>query len=220
MYNITLICTVHKENGKCNSEELHKIIEIINPEKIFEEIPYSTFTENYKEQSENILEINAIKNYLERNQVDQIPIDSYGLTNSQQKDFDYMLEQVFRKSIEYREILNTQSVLENHYGFRFLNSNKCNQQMHKVKDLIGNVIKNINNERLSCIYKLWNEIDEKREYEMINNIYKYSYQHRYNKALFLIGSGHRKSIIKKIQEYKRKEKLKLNWRFNSYKNLL
>jgi hypothetical protein len=220
MYNITLICTVHKENGKCNYRELNKIIEIINPDIIFEEIPYSIFTENYKEQSKNILEINAIKNYLEKHQVIQIPVDRYGLSNSQQKDFDYMFEKIVRKSSEYRELLKNHSVLENQYGFEFLNSNKCIQLMQKINDLIGNVIKDINNERLFCAYKLWKETNEKRENIMINNIYKYSYQHRYNKAIFLIGSGHRKSTIKKIQVYKRKEKLKLNWRFNSYKNIL
>jgi hypothetical protein len=52
MYNITLICTVHRENGKCNSEELYNIIEKINPEIIFEEIPYFMYIENYKEFSE------------------------------------------------------------------------------------------------------------------------------------------------------------------------
>jgi len=41
MYNITLVCTAHKPLGNCNSEELYKIIEKINPEVIFEEIDFS-----------------------------------------------------------------------------------------------------------------------------------------------------------------------------------
>jgi len=36
VYNITLINSVHKKLGKCNSNELYKIIERIQPEVIFE----------------------------------------------------------------------------------------------------------------------------------------------------------------------------------------
>ncbi len=39
MYSITLISTAHSEYGKCNSDELYKIIESITPELIFEELP-------------------------------------------------------------------------------------------------------------------------------------------------------------------------------------
>ena len=40
---IVLISTVHQEIGKCNSEELYKIIESINPDVIFLE----EFKNNY-----------------------------------------------------------------------------------------------------------------------------------------------------------------------------
>jgi hypothetical protein len=43
MYNITLVCTKHKESGNCNSLELHKIIKAIKPEIIFEELSHSNF---------------------------------------------------------------------------------------------------------------------------------------------------------------------------------
>jgi hypothetical protein len=43
MYNITVISTDHTESGKCNSDELYKIIKSINPEVIFEEMPNSLF---------------------------------------------------------------------------------------------------------------------------------------------------------------------------------
>jgi len=49
MYNITLIGTIHWENGKCNPDELHKILEDINPEVIFDELPSSSFDMYYSE---------------------------------------------------------------------------------------------------------------------------------------------------------------------------
>jgi len=39
MQNVILISTEHLDSGKCNSDELLKIIETINPEVIFEEQP-------------------------------------------------------------------------------------------------------------------------------------------------------------------------------------
>ena len=48
MYNIILLSTKHIESGKCNSFELYKIIETINPEIIFEEIPPSKFDAVYE----------------------------------------------------------------------------------------------------------------------------------------------------------------------------
>jgi hypothetical protein len=47
MYSITLVCTRHEELGKCHSNELHQIIETINLDVIFEEIPPSFFDKYY-----------------------------------------------------------------------------------------------------------------------------------------------------------------------------
>jgi len=46
---------------------------------------------------------------------------------------------------------------------------------------------------------------------MLQNIYNYSKDNQYNQAIVLIGSGHRKSIIEKIEKYKIQESIKLNW---------
>jgi len=54
MYNITLISTRHDELGKCNSNELYKIIESVDPELIFEGIPSSYFNKYYIHKSRNI----------------------------------------------------------------------------------------------------------------------------------------------------------------------
>ena len=52
-----MACTRHDEVGKCNSNELYKIIESINPELIFEEIPPSYFDEYYMRKTRNNLEV-------------------------------------------------------------------------------------------------------------------------------------------------------------------
>jgi hypothetical protein len=48
---------------------------------------------------------------------------------------------------------------------------------------------------------------------MLQNIYAYSMRHSYEKVIFTIGAGHRKSPLQKIKDIEIKSKLKLNWIF-------
>jgi len=47
----------------------------------------------------------------------------------------------------------------------------------------------------------------------IGYIYNYSKIHQYNRALFICGAEHRKSIIQMIPETEEGEKIKLNWTY-------
>ncbi len=44
MHNIIFVSTMHNEIGNCNAEELHKIIERLNPEVIFLEAVDETYS--------------------------------------------------------------------------------------------------------------------------------------------------------------------------------
>lgn len=195
--------------------ELHKIIEEISPEIIFEELSYSLFDESYKEKKLITLETNAIKKYLQNHNIEHIPVDTYNLPNSYHQELDYMYNRVINnnkiESHHLRNLLNKQSLLEMHHGFSYLNSNQNDELFEEVTILREKILKNINDENLFRIDRLEKVVIEKREYEIINNIHNYSKEHIYNQALLFIGSGHRKSIIKKIEKYELKEKIKLNW---------
>ena len=52
---------------------------------------------------------------------------------------------------------------------------------------------------------------DNRENAMLQNIYNYSKENLYNQAVFLLGCGHRKSIISKIAEYEKLSTVKLYW---------
>ena len=103
--------------------------------------------------------------------------------------------------------------MENQCGFSFLNSNQNDEIFEEIKILKVRVLNAINAETLFSIDRLEKEIIENREHEIINNIYNYSNDHIYTQALLFIGSGHRKSMMQKIQEYESNENLKLNWTF-------
>jgi hypothetical protein len=80
--------------------------------------------------------------------------------------------------------------------FAFLNSKRCIELNENKKIEEENLMQFVNNRGfLLPIYKLFYEEQDKREYEMIKNIYNYSKENQYNQAVFLIGSGHRKSIV-------------------------
>jgi hypothetical protein len=225
MCNITLICSPHHEYGMCNSNELYKIIETINPEIIFEEITLSLFDACYKEQSvRNSLEANAIKKYLQKHQIEHIPvdIDKYDLKNLNKKDIDFMfyLSNKIDNNVEYHNLQNEFDLLLSQRGFAYLNSDQCSEMFDKQHRLEENIVKNSSDDKLFYADKLWKEIHGERENGMINNIYSYSKEHRFNRGLFIIGAAHKKSIINKIQKRAGTESVKLNWNYSNYTNIL
>ncbi|MCL2312292.1 MAG: hypothetical protein FWC41_07385 [Firmicutes bacterium] len=213
MHNITLLCTKHKECGNCNLDELYKIIESISPEIIFEELPYSTFQKLYQENTPTLLlETNAIRKYIQNHKIKVIPVDTYEIENkySVKKDFDYLFDILYHNN-EYRELNELLSLMVNQYGYPYLNSNQCDELFLHIHTIEENIVKHINDEKLSCLYTMWNDIHEIRENEIIKNVYNYSKEHQYNQALQFIGAGHRKSIIEKIEKYEIQADVKLNW---------
>lgn len=49
------------------------------------------------------------------------------------------------------------------------------------------------------------------ENEMLKNIYSYSKTNQFDKAIFMCGVAHRKSIIEKINKFNANEDIKLDW---------
>jgi len=217
MYNINLVCTRHEECGNCNSMELYSIIEKIGPEIIFEELSYSNFDMAYNQNSLPTVETNAVKQYLLNRQVEHIPVDTYALPEFYHKQVDQMLDKVFRgvgqNSFRLRGLLDRQYGYTSQHGFKYLNSDYHDNLIEEHYRLRVAVLNELNDERWFSINNLDKEIIEKREFEILTNIYKYSNDNPYEQALMLIGAGHRKSIFTLIEKFKIQEELKLNWAF-------
>ena len=208
MCNITLISTIHKENGKCNSNELLKIIEKICPDVIFLEAFESNYT-NYDHflcSSYGIfnkrLEIEAMQKYNQINSFYYVPVLDTELSD----DFDKRLILVSEHSTCQKLIDNYHS-LEMEYGFQFLNSERSIQLHEEMRELENYILSN--NE----ICQKSNENIDAYENSMLRNIYAYCKENLFNKGIFMCGSAHRKSIIEKIEKYKTQENLKLDWTF-------
>ena len=209
MHSITLICTAHKDWGQCNSTELYKIIEEIKPQIIFEELSPSTYQDCYCYNSWGFtkiktLETAAIKNYLENHQIKHIPV----LDSQLHDDFDLMQREV--QDYNYRYLVEKLMALKWEYGFKYLNSEDCEGIFADIRTLQKTILNE--NEKFSRAYE---DVD-RYENEIIKNVYKYSAEYSYSKALMFIGAAHRKSIIKKIKEQEKVSKLKIVWSFDYF----
>lgn len=100
MYNITFISTVHIETGKCNADELYKIIKKINPQVIFLEALQETYSEYDKLLFSSFgvyhtrLEISAIQKYSFNASFEYIPTLDNGLSDAFNKKYNIVCENI------------------------------------------------------------------------------------------------------------------------------
>jgi hypothetical protein len=218
MHNITLISTFHSELVNCNSNALYQIIESINPEVIFEELPKTLFDKLYGENSPlpslyEPLEIKCIKQYLQNYNISHVPVDIEPDSNLSESEINYMFNS-FKQYHLYNQWENEQFILTEQYGFTYLNSKRCSELLDKKKTAEKNLLNFWKNDhQLLNIHKAFIKEQDNRENGMLQNIYNYSLENQYHQAVFLIGSGHRNSIMEKVTEYDKNKHFKLNWKF-------
>jgi len=196
--------------------ELHKIIEIIKPDIIFEELSDDVFNQCYGEKKRITLETTSIKEYLKINNIKHIPVATYEIPISDHDSFDKMFQKITGNN-EFRLLLDKLIEYGYIYGFSYLNNKHCDILHEIIKEHKKKIIDYFDDKYLSKIYSLWVDYNEKKENIMINNIYNYSKKYQYDNAILFIGAAHRKSIIMKINKLKRKLEPKLNWGFFDFK---
>jgi hypothetical protein len=217
--NVTLILTQHNENGVCNSDTLLVIVESINPEVIFEELSHTNHHKAYIENSLVMLESIAIKKYLKNHDVEHIPVDTYDLPRDYNNNLTLIYGRLTKSagehSFQFRGLLDQKESVINQYGFQFLNSDQNEKLFENIDILRERILDILNDEKLFRIARLEKEVIEKREDVILDNIYKYSKENTYNNAMLFIGSGHQKSMTKKITELIKTEETKVNWNYFS-----
>lgn len=141
MHHIIFISTIHKEIGKCNAEELHKIIERLSPEVIFLEAvneTYSTYEQHlfstygvYHQK----LELSAIQRYQQTNSFAYVPVCENYLSEAFHKKNKIVCENkelqiLIDKSISYAAT----------YGFTFLNSSDSMNLQEEMRMLESRIL--------------------------------------------------------------------------------
>ena len=218
MINVCLISTRHEGIDICNSDELYQIIEHINPDVIFEEIPPTFFDKFYIEKSRANSESDAINKYIQHYKIEHIPVDSDDIPTD---EFFKSLENLHKKieglidynGFNYRKLTDQNRLNTAQYGFKYLNSIECININKGIYEAIENGLQTIKDEELIQTFNHWKTINSIRENTMLQNIYRYSQTQNYERAIFLLGAAHRGSIIEKIKEFQNNETVKLNWIF-------
>lgn len=216
MYNITLISTEHRENGKCNSDELHKIIESLNPEVIFEEEPNDSIYLSYYSDPNSFksLEIQTIIKYKQNNNIVNIPVDK-PINEFASLILLDKFTKMFKRFEEYNILVREHCYLRDNYGFTYLNSKECSE-LNEKKILIEKHIISKSEHAKYELNNLYNQFDQEvdaRETKMIENIYEFSKTNKFEKAVFFLGYAHRESIRKKLSELKISIKNQIIWTF-------
>ncbi len=230
MYSVILIGTSHSEKGKCNPYELYKILEDIQPEVIFDELPISAAAMFYGEDFDFFysnsllinrhhlkipLEVKSVKKYQQHYNVEIVPVDiDVTGTSSEHRDEVLFLFSLFFENKKYNELDIEKETLIAQEGFQYLNSDEFLDLLRRKEDIEKNIIDlHVDKDRLLYIYNaFYTEECDKREYAMLDNLYNYSINNQYNQAVLLLGADHKKSIMPKIFEYDKQSEIKLNWR--------
>jgi hypothetical protein len=207
MQSITFVSTVHKQIGKCNSDELCEILKKITPEVVFLEALEDTYSKYQQYTFSNFgvfhekLEISAIQKYRSLSQFEYIPVLGEGLADSFEKKFNLLCQ-----NIHFQKMLDNFNSLACMKGFDFLNSEES-IKLHEEMSTYGDSIL-IDNE-LSQTFN--NDID-KYENSMISNIYSFCMNTKFKNGVFMCGVAHRQSVIDKIETYKSKKSLDISWK--------
>ena len=207
MQSITFISTVHNKIGKCSANELCEILIKITPEVVFLEALEDTYSKYQQHTFSNFgvfhekLEIRALQKYSGISQFEYVPVLGQGLTDSFEEKFNLVCQ-----NIHFRKMLDNFNSLASMKGFDFLNSEESIKLYEEMRIYGDSII--MDNE---LIQTFKNDID-KYENSMISNIYSFGMKTKFKNAVFMCGVAHRQSIIDKIETYRSKTSLDLNWK--------
>lgn len=201
MNRVSLVCTVHVESGQANVSELCAILEGIQPEVIFLEVPPEAFHDYYENCSRENLESKAVRQYREGHRVKLVPVD----LQIQSSDFSddnnrYLFRRVEAESREYCRLVDSNSANQRDRGFPYLNSEQSRVLWSNIYREIESSIKRMGDVRLAGIYKSWVELNDRRENTMLENILHYCRENTFDRGVFLVGAAHRQPIIEKSRE--------------------
>jgi len=191
MHTITLVCSVHNANGKCNVENLLKILLSLAPEVVFQEVQPS---HGWSLEAQAVTEYRKLK-LCQPVHVDEYmaPADAVEIKRLLDAGFEYVTEE----SEEYRLLKIESDERTRRDDFGYLNSAdfaNANTRMSEIEDkIIGG--------KAGDALRWWRQAMQTREIEMMSNIYAYCRKNAFDTGVFLVGAGHKTGIAKQIENF-------------------
>lgn len=213
MGRITLVCTAHRENGKCNKAELVKILLAIGPEVIFEEIRPDDFESIYTDESKYSLEMRAIKEYLKGRKARQVPIDDYEIAECFMSEMRALDDFVDSRSDAYFDAMEEIHRKQFELGYNYLNSPEYVSGIKESERIYHETVFRYGNDLAKSKLSEWNDQIRKREASMLENIYRFCQQTDFMEGVFLVGAAHMSSLIDGIERRVIDQPNLITWRF-------
>jgi len=196
---ISLIGTFHAGSGRANSAELRAILERLQPDVIFAEIPSANLAD-YLDGSHGSLESATVACYRKCYPVEVVPVDLDKPNDGFFRKSEEMFKKVEMTSSKYRLLVDQNRRDMRNHGFPYLNGDRCARAWEAIYDEVRATVEWIGDDRLRQIYALWREINDRRETRMLENINRYCTRCALSYGVFLIGAAHRRAIVEKVQE--------------------
>ncbi|MBO9352863.1 hypothetical protein GG851_02570 [Bordetella petrii] len=212
--HISLIGTVHAESGRANLVELWTILERLQPDVIFAEIPTANLAD-YIDGSHGNLESAAVALYRKLHPVNVVPVDLKKPGDEFFRKSKEMFNKVEWTSSEYRHLIDQHGLDTRDHGFPYLNSDRCANAWAAIYDEVRATIEWIGDARLRQIYALWSETNDRRETGMLENINGYCIRSALSNGVFLLGAKHRKAMVEKVHEQRDVGAPGVSWKLES-----
>ncbi len=209
---ISLIGTYHAETGLTSVSELHGILERLQPEVIFAEIPSSKLS-RYINGSHANLESQAVAIFRKNHAAEVVPVDLDEPSEDFFRQAGEMFVKVEHTSAPYRQLIDQQSSAVRDGGFAYLNSERCQQVLADIHKETLDTLAWTRNEGLKEIYEHWIQVNDLREKTMLANIYRYCEGCPLTSGALLVGTAHRKALMGKIQQLQCKDSSQVTWDF-------
>ncbi|WP_321936278.1 hypothetical protein [Paraburkholderia sp. J8-2] len=210
---ISLIGTVHAESGRANLAELRTILERLQPDVIFAEIPTANLAD-YLDGSHGNFESAAVALYRKRRPVDVVPVDLNKPSDEFFRNSEEMFKKVERTCPEYRRLMD-QTASTPRFSIPQQRSLRPSMDSHLRRGACSATVEWIGDARLGQIYALWSETNDRRELRMLENINGYWSRGALSHGVLLLDAGHRKAMVEKVQEQRGVGAPGVSWKLES-----
>jgi hypothetical protein len=195
---ISLIGTYHAERGAVTVSALVGILERLQPEVVFAEIP-RTHADAWEEGSHGTVESIAAARYAGTHSIDVVPVDLPKPDESFFRDYQEVSRAIERTSPQFRQLVDINTDRTHREGFAYLNSDDCIAAWKAIHREELETIEYMRRSDFAGIYAHICDLMDQRDLEMIRNIRAYCAATTFTRGVFLVGAAHRESIIEKLR---------------------
>lgn len=198
MSRITVVATVHKQNGAADAPALANILRDTLPEVVFLET-LAPDMERYFLQAG--LESKAIKLLSKDQSIDLVPVDIQIMDEAEMLEFHKLFDFLdsitddASQSINRRIQESTRSL-----GFAYLNSESYIEDQSELEKRDEFLVQSNGNLGIKNLYMNWKIAHLRREKAMIEKILNYCRGREFERAAFLVGAAHLHSLRHFVNE--------------------